>query len=259
MNRDLRRRLWVTPILLLLALWFQQAHWDWLVVDSFFDYDDSRFPMRGLWWSDALLHEGGTMGVTIIGVAALIGALASYRLRRLEPYRGDMAYLFACIALTTGIVAAIKSISGIHCPLELARYGGHFQYETLIEHLFRPLPGQPGKAGACFPGGHSSGGLSMLAFYFLALHHRKAYASRVLMAAVTVGLVFGLTQWIRGAHFPSHDLSTAAIAWSVCALLAALRRPRLPASRQAQYDARTGAVVLDLAAAVVQQGHRTNQ
>ena len=136
----------------------------------------------------------------------------------------------ACIALTTGVVALIKSVSGIHCPVELARYGGRFHYEALIDRLLRPVVGE-GRPGACFPGGHSSGGLSLLALYFVALHHHKAYAPRVLMATAAIGFVFALTQWIRGAHFPSHDLTTAAIAWAICLLLAAARRslPMKPA------------------------------
>ncbi|WP_428313125.1 phosphatase PAP2 family protein [Hydrocarboniphaga sp.] len=230
MNPELLRRLWVTPALLLLALLFQQMHWDWLVTDHFFDYVDSRFPMRGLWWSDGLLHDGGTMIVAGIASVSLIALVASYRIARLRPLRGDFAYLLACIALTTGVVALIKSVSGIHCPVELARYGGRFHYEALIDRLLRPVVGE-GRPGACFPGGHSSGGLSLLALYFLALHHRWAYAPRVLMATVAIGFVFALTQWIRGAHFPSHDLTTAAIAWAICLLLAATRRrlPTMPA------------------------------
>lgn len=231
MNSDLLPKLWLTPALLLLALCFQQMHWDWIVVDHFFDYVDGRFPMRGLWWSDGLLHDGGTMVVAAIAIVCLVGIVASVRVTRLKPLRIDFAYVIACIALTTGVVALIKSVSGIHCPMELARYGGRFHYEGLIERLLHPRLEQ-GRPGACFPGGHSSGGLSLLALYFLALHHRRRYAPRVLMAVVAAGFVFGLTQWIRGAHFPSHDLSTAAIAWAICLLLAALRRPLpLPAQQ----------------------------
>ena len=258
MTTDPLRRLALAPVLLLLAFCFQEAHWDWIVVDHFFDYVDTRFPLRGLWWTDGLLHDGGAMMVTLTGVGALFALAASYRVRRLRRYRGDLAYLLLCILLTTGIVAALKQFSGIHCPVELARYGGRFHYEAAIDRLFGPLLNQ-GKPGACFPGGHSSGALSMFALYFLALRYRKAYAERVLCGVVFTGLVFGLTQWARGAHFPSHDLTTAAIAWAVCVSLDALRRPPLTVERQPQHDAGTGVVVLDLAAAVVQQRHRADQ
>jgi membrane-associated PAP2 superfamily phosphatase len=224
MNASVLLRLAATPVLLLIALWLQLSHWDWIVVDHFYDYVDARFPLRGLWWTDGLLHDGGALIVTLIGVGALFGWLASYRVERLQRYRGDLAYVFACIALTTGLIAIIKSVSGIHCPVELTRYGGRFGYETLIDHLLQPLH-EHGRAGACFPGGHSSGAFAMFAFYFLALHHRRRYATRVLMLVVLSGFMFALTQWMRGSHFPSHDLSTAAIAWAICVLLAAMRRP----------------------------------
>jgi len=252
----LLRRLMLVPALLALALWFQESHWDWLVVDSFYDAVESRFPLRGLWWTDRLLHDGGALLVVLTAVAALAGLLYTVRSPRLQPYRGDLAYVLLCIALTTGLVALLKRYSGIHCPVDLARYGGRFHYEALVDRLLRPLAGQ-GRPGSCFPGGHSSGALSMLALYFLALRRSSPHADRVLIAVAGSGLVFGLTQWMRGSHFPSHDISSAAVAWSVCAVLDALRRP--PIERQAQHDARTGVVVFDLAAAVVQQRHRTDQ
>lgn len=262
MNPELLRHLWVAPGLLALALWFQQSHWDWVVADAFYDAARSRFPLRGLWWSDGLLHDGGAMLVLLSAVAALGALLATYRLAGLRRYRGDLAYWLACIALTTGAVALLKQVSGIHCPVELTRYGGLYAYEGLVDRVFGALRAAlpaVGRRGACFPGGHSSGALAMFALYFLALHHRRRDARRVLIAVVGLGLIFGLTQWLRGAHFPSHDLASAALAWAVCVLLAALRRPRFAKQRQPQHDTRAGPVVLDLAAAVVQQRHRADQ
>jgi hypothetical protein len=37
-----------------------------------------------------------------------------------------------------------------------------------------------------------------------------------------LGLLFGTTQQLRGAHFLSHDIWTFALCWSINALLAAL-------------------------------------
>ena len=41
------------------------------------------------------------------------------------------------------------------------------------------------------------------------------FRTRVVAATVLVGLVFGLTQTVRGAHFPSHTFWTAWICWTV--------------------------------------------
>jgi membrane-associated PAP2 superfamily phosphatase len=71
-----------------------------------------------------------------------------------------------------------------------------------------------------------------MAGYFLLLGHRPQQARRALLAAILVGVVFSIGQQARGAHFLSHDLTSAAIAWFM--LLALWRMLLAPAAERGQ-------------------------
>ncbi|MGB5685538.1 MAG: hypothetical protein WBM35_06990 [Candidatus Electrothrix sp.] len=61
--------------------------------------------------------------------------------------------------------------------------------------------------------GHASGGYCFLSVYFVLLRYRSGYRGFGFLFGVTLGLIFGVGQQIRGAHFPSHDLVTIVICW----------------------------------------------
>jgi membrane-associated PAP2 superfamily phosphatase len=90
--------------------------------------------------------------------------------------------------------------------------------------IFASPPANPGP-GRCLPAGHPSAGFALFALYF-ALRESRPQAARVgLAAAWIVGTVAAAVQVARGAHFVSHALWTAWIAWAVnLALYLALRR-----------------------------------
>jgi membrane-associated PAP2 superfamily phosphatase len=60
--------------------------------------------------------------------------------------------------------------------------------------------------------------------YFLWRPHRPVLARRVLAGVGVTGLVFGLTQLARGAHFPSHTFWSAWVCWTLFVLAAAARQ-----------------------------------
>ena len=55
----------------------------------------------------------------------------------------------------------------------------------------------------------------MLTLYFVAREHRGQWARAALTLGVCMGLIFGISQQSRGAHFVSHDVWSAMIAWFV--------------------------------------------
>lgn len=217
------------PLLLAVAALalFALLHWgggdDW-VAAHFFDTDLGAFPARSGFWTEDVIHVGGRGLVILIATATAAVLLASWASPRWRDWRPAAAYVLACMALSTGGVALLKSFSEQDCPWNEQAYGGERLRRTLFEA--RPA-GTP--LGRCFPGGHSSGAFSLLAFYFLLRDRRPRMALAALALSLGLGLLFASAQWARGAHFPSHDLASLLIAWPTCALLARhwLLRPSL--------------------------------
>ena len=89
-----------------------------------------------------------------------------------------------------------------------------------------------GGAGHCFPAGHASAAFAYLAGWFVLRRSvARAVAMRWLAAALAAGLLLGLAQQVRGAHYMSHTLWTAWICWTVGLALEGLAR-WLPAAGQ---------------------------
>jgi membrane-associated PAP2 superfamily phosphatase len=123
----------------------------------------------------------------------------------------------------------LKQGSALHCPWDLAEYGGYAPFARLFERL-------PGNidAGKCFPGGHAAGGFALMAFYFGLRDVHARYARVGLIVALALGMVMGWAQMMRGAHFLSHNLWSAWVVWTFMAVLYHLFPPQpLQRARQA--------------------------
>lgn len=129
-----------------------------------------------------------------------------------------LLYLIVCLGLFPALIGAIKKVSGLHCPSELARYGGDHEYRK----LFSARPTNPRELGHCFPGGHASGGFALLALSFVAQTNRTKIASLIL--GLGVGWAMGLYQMLNGAHFLSHTVITMLLAWIFTLSIAILLR-----------------------------------
>ena len=196
---------------LLIGLW-ELSGLDMAVTRSF--GDAHGFALREAWWTSGLLHEGGR-----VAAAILLGALV---LDALRPHRGGpapsqrwfwLAATLACMLL----VSVIKRHSPTSCPWDLVEFGGH---AMRLSHWRLSLP--DGGGGRCFPSGHASAAFAFFATYFLWRGHRPAAARLWLLGTGVAGLLFGLGQIARGAHFPSHVFWSAWLCWMICALLAIL-------------------------------------
>ena len=110
----------------------------------------------------------------------------------------------------TALVAAMKRGTHMDCPWDLLRYGGEKAYYGLFTR--RP----PGLGGAgCFPAGHASAGYAWVALYFFLLATRPRWRWWGLGLPLASGLVFGIAQQLRGAHFLSHDVWSLMLCWLV--------------------------------------------
>jgi len=110
-----------------------------------------------------------------------------------RPLRRGALYM----ALAALAVTLLKSASPYSCPWDLVEWGG------------RHAPPGPGR---CLPAGHPVSGFALFGLYFSLPTDRRRTA---LVAAWAIGLAAGAVQVARGAHFASHVLWTAWVAWTV--------------------------------------------
>lgn len=184
------------------------------------------FALRSHWLLADVLHEGGRIAAWAVVLALCVGVWwPRGPLRRIPPGRRLQLALGALAAVLA--VSALKSMSTTSCPQELALFGRTARY---MSHWHWPPGLTDGGSGHCFPAGHASAGFAFIAGWFAFRHHDRRQAWAWLGGALLAGLVLGLGQQVRGAHFMSHTLWSAYVCWCV-ALLTDLLFQRLQ-SRQ---------------------------
>jgi membrane-associated PAP2 superfamily phosphatase len=162
----------------------------------------------GSWWARELLHDDGRWLVRAIAAGALLGWLASFAATRWKHWRVETGFVFLAIAIPVAVVGALKAVTNVDCPWDLAEFGGARPWVALFADRPDYLP-----HARCFPGAHSSSGFALLCFHFLWRDRRPRRARLALWAGGTVGILFALGQEARGAHFLSHDLVSAILVW----------------------------------------------
>ncbi|WP_246316166.1 phosphatase PAP2 family protein [Tepidicella baoligensis] len=174
---------------------------------------DTGFPLRHAFWLETVLHDRARQLSYAILLMAVMSALLPWgpirhlsRLQRFEAISGSLLALLA--------VNLMKSSSQTSCPWDLEAFGGVAHYVSHWQWF--TADGGPGR---CFPGGHASTGFAFLALAWPWLESPRAGDRRigrcVLATFVVAGVLFGVAQTLRGAHYPSHTLWTALICWAV--------------------------------------------
>ena len=164
----------------------------------------------GSWWARDLLHGGGRWLVRGIAAGALLAWLASFAAPRWRHWRPGAGFVVLAIVLPVAVVGALKAVTNVDCPWDLAEFGGSQPYVSLFADRPDYLP-----AARCFPGAHSSSGFALLCFYFLWRDRRPGRARWALWVGGAIGVLFAFGQEARGAHFLSHDLASAILVWSM--------------------------------------------
>lgn len=178
-------------------------------------YDSAgAWPGRDSVWTGAIIHVAGGVFVRAIGAGALLALVACFFLEALRPARRPLLYFVLALAITNAIVGLIKHLSNVECPWGLLEFGGTQPYVPLLGDRPDDLP-----AAACFPAAHAASAYALVAGYFALREWHPRLARLALCAALALGLVFGISQQSRGAHFLSHDVTSALIAWSVALML----------------------------------------
>lgn len=212
----LRDHLWIPALLFLpLAAVAATTQLDPAIARHFFDPSTGHWWGKDTFWDDELMHRDGRYLMRLIGVTALVAFVASFRVARLAPWRRALGYFALCMALVPLTVGALKETTNVDCPWDLQGLGGDRPYV----HLFGDRPDDLPRA-ACFPGAHSSSAFALFALYFVGLGlGRPGLARAGLALGLGLGALFSFGQQARGAHFLSHDLWSAFIAWTICLAL----------------------------------------
>lgn len=207
----LRDHLWAPLAMTLLAsAVLMGAGGDQWLADQWYHLEGQQWALQNAWFTTHLIHQAGKWTSSVAALVAIVLCFHAWRSERAAGWRWPLLYLVLAVALGTGLVSLLKSLTNMDCPWDLTRYGGTRAFIGLF--ATRP-PGMP--RGVCFPGGHSSAGFAWISLYFFARMVRPAWRWRGLAVGLLAGGVFGVSQQLRGAHFLSHDLWTLAICWMV--------------------------------------------
>ncbi|MCE0488662.1 phosphatase PAP2 family protein [Pantoea sp. Mb-10] len=174
-------------------LWSRHENLDIAISRMWFDAQTARFPWQHNRWLDLVNHRL-VKDVIIAGAILLL-------LRGIQRRHGRYVLVALLFGLGPLVVGVLKAHSAHSCPWDLAMFGGKAESFVLLDSV--PANSGPGQ---CFPGGHASSGFSLMALFFLWWPERPRRALVALLVGITVGLLMGYGQVMRGAHFFSHNL-----------------------------------------------------
>ncbi len=203
---------WLVAALALIIVLARYTPLDHALTGLFYDPAARQFPLRDQPFWAMIMHTG----LKYFSVAAWLGLLLWWtNLRRhpaRQPLRRALGFTLIVTLLAALTVSSLRAVSAHSCPWDLSAFGGAAEYFR----FFDSVPPNPGP-GRCAPSGHAAAGFAWFAGYF-GLRGVDRHAARVALAfSLALGILAGLTQLARGAHFLSHLLLTAwvclAVAW----------------------------------------------
>lgn len=205
-----------------LALIFLLARYtplDHALTGLFYDPAARGFPLRDRAFWAVIMHAG----LKYLSVAAWFALLVYWiTLRRQSsrrPLRRAVGFTLMVAPLAALAVSSLRAFSAHSCPWELSLFGGTADYFR----FFDAVPLNPG-SGRCAPSGHAASGFAWFAAWVALRGVDRVKARFALAFALSLGLLAGLTQLVRGAHFFSHVLLTAWVCFAVAWVGDALNR-----------------------------------
>ena len=203
---------------------------DLSIEDYYFDMHTHTFLWKNTWFAKDFMHGYLKDIITVIGRLLLLIVLLDliypwfkprfyswlmFKQRKnnqnlvnnriIKPWwRVRLRFVAIASLVIPSVVAIIKYFSALHCPWDLARYGGFAPFVRLFDAMPTMI-----KAGQCFPAGHATVGLWLAALCVFWLPHKPKMAFLVFLLGLSIGFALGWVQQMRGAHFLFHTL------WSV--------------------------------------------
>ena len=175
--------------------------------------DSQGFKLRDNWWLETVLHTQAKQLAILVYVGLVVMVWWPQKIFH-QLTRWQRSEIVVGITLSLITISTLKSFSLTSCPWELQAFGGRAIH---VSHWLWGV--SDGGSGRCFPGGHVS---SALAFLGMALPwlvsdsaSQRKTGQYILGIVLAMGLLLGMTQTLRGAHFPSHTLWTGFLCWAV--------------------------------------------
>jgi membrane-associated PAP2 superfamily phosphatase len=177
------------------------------LADALYTWQGGAWALKNAWITETVLHTGAREVTKIAGMLLALALVVSALIPRWRQFVLPIGFVLLAVAGGTAVVSSLKHALGTSCPWEFSRYGGSLNYRTVLEQLVLR------NGRGCFPAGHASAGYAWVGLYFLGLQKQAGWRHAALAFALLIGLIFGITQQIRGAHFLSHDVWTLAVCW----------------------------------------------
>lgn len=207
------------PIAVLAALAFAigRSSFDRDSLAPFYDAQTDSFPLRRNWFFEGVLHVGGKYAVIAFAAGLLVAAVVGWRDPRHAERARHCAYLVACFVATAAIAGAWKDLASQVTPWDTVGFGGA-----------KPWPDASGSRSTWdalgSPGAHAAAGFAWMSLYFVGASLSTRVRWLWIAPGLLLGLLFALGQHARGAHQPSHEPWSIAIAWGVASALAVVFR-----------------------------------
>lgn len=167
---------------------------------------------RDNYWLKSMVHDLGHQVILMVYGLVLACWCGCCFAVRWQPLRSALGYLLTAVLMSVAVVNIGKHLIHFPCPWDLTVFGG------VMPGLLSAYS-WAAQAHGCFPAGHASSGYAWMCIYFVAKVYRPSWRFYGLALAFMIGLIFGVAQQLRGAHFLSHDIAAMACAWSVAAVL----------------------------------------
>lgn len=185
-------------------------HGDLWWADRLYAWQGGAWAWQNHWLSAGVVHKGGKWLSQLAAAVVLLLAVQAGRDPRWQAWRRPLWVLLGSVLASVAVVGLLKNFTQVDCPWDLYRYGGGRDYLT----MWLPHPaGVP--VNHCFPAGHASSGYAWVALYFFFAAVRPEYRRLGLVMGLGIGMLFGFTQQLRGAHFISHDVVTLTLCWLI--------------------------------------------
>lgn len=212
----------------------------WLA-SHLFAWEGGRWALRDAMFTQRILHTSGRDASTLAWLVITIAAFVAWRRTDWARWRRPLACLSLSVLIATSLVAVLKHLTNVDCPWDVSGFGGTNAYVGLFAHRSPGLP----EASGCFPAGHASAGYSWVALYFFLTSVRPSKRWIGLGVGLALGLVFGVAQQLRGAHFVSHDLWSLMVCWLTAVMVYRVSLWRAPANAATSVEKRTALQLSD--------------